>query len=153
MLYLIFEIGADRYALAGSGIVAVGPMVVLKRIPQAPPGIAGVFSYHGQAVPVVDMSAMALGQASREDDYSTRIIVVADPGESGRLLGLMAEKATETAHFEESDFQQPGVAPESAPYMGPVANAPQGMVQRVSPERLLTPAVKAVLWTQAAEAL
>ncbi len=153
MLYLLFEIGADRYALPGSGIVAVEPMVRLKRIPRAVNGVAGVFNYHGRAVPVVDLSAMGVGRPSREDYFSTRIMVMADPGNPGRLLGVLAEKVTEMARFNEPDFQEPGVISGDAPYLGPVTHDSKGMIQRVAIDRLLTPEVRAVLWSQAAEAL
>ena len=153
MLYLLFEIGADRYALPCAGIVAVEPMVRLKRIPQAVPGIAGVFDYHGDAVPVVDLNAMALGRPSREDFYSTRMVVVEQPEEPGRLLGLLVEKATEVARFNDSDFQEPGVIAEGARYLGPVVNDSRGIIQRVDAGQLLSPEVKAVLWRQAAEAI
>ena len=153
MVYLLFEMGADRYALPASAIVAVEPMVRLKRIPQAAAGIAGVFDYHGRPVPVVDLNAMALGQPSREEHFSTRLVVVNDPGDATRLLALLTEKATDTARFEEADFQDPGVTSGGAPYLGPVVRDGRGLVQRVDVARLLSPEVKAVLWKQAAEAL
>ncbi|MEI8233402.1 MAG: chemotaxis protein CheW [Verrucomicrobiota bacterium] len=149
MVYLLFQIGADRYALESSGIVGVQPCVRLKRIPQAAAGVAGVFDYHGMPVPVVDLSALALGQPSRES-LSTRIVVVRYEGEC--LLGLLAEKAVDTARYEEADFHDPGVSAE--PYLGPVVTDPQGgIIQRVELARLLTPEVRGVLWRQAREAL
>ena len=154
MVYLLFQIGADRYALDATGIAAVEPLVRLKRIPQAAAGVAGVVDYHGEPVPVVDLRAMALGQPA-EESLSTRLVMAryrcADGQE--RLLGLLAEKATETAHYESKDFQEPGVAADGAPYLGPVVHDARGIVQRVEVARLLTPAVRDVLWRQAGEAL
>lgn len=152
MLYLLFEIGADRYALPARDVVAVEPVVHLKRIPKGAVGVAGVFDYHGQAVPVVDLSAMGIGRPAREDFFSTRIILVDGVGGSGHLLGLLAEKATETIRFEDSQFQEPGVTSAEAPCLGPIAIGPRGMVQRVDPGKLLTPEVSAALWSQATEA-
>ena len=149
MVYLLFQIGADRYALESSGIIGVEPCVRLKHIPQAVTGVAGVFDYHGTPVPVVDLSAMALGQPSRES-LSTRIVVVRYEGE--RLLGLLAEKAVDTARYEEADFRDPGV--DGEPYLGRVITDPQGgITQRVELARLLTPEVRGVLWRQAQEVL
>jgi len=152
MLYLLFEIGADRYALAGRDVMAVEPSVCLKEIPKSVAGIAGVFDYHGEAVPVVDLSAMALGRPARADFFSTRIILMADPEGSRHLLGLLAEKATETARFDDTDFQDPGVASPDAPYLGPIARDGRGFIQRVDAAKLLKPEVRAVLWSQAADA-
>ncbi|XHR27425.1 MAG: chemotaxis protein CheW [Chthoniobacteraceae bacterium] len=153
MLYLLFEIGADRYALPAPRIVSVEPAVQLKRIPLAAQGIAGVFNYHGQAVPVVDLCAMALGRPAHEDYLSTRLLVVSDPDSPERLLGLLAERATETAHFHRRDFQEPGVRSDDAPYLGPVVSDRRGLIQLIETTRLLTPEIRAVLWKEAAEAL
>ena len=154
MVYLLFQIGTDRYALEAARIVSVEPQVHLKRIPQSAKGVAGVFNYHGQAVPVVDLSDMALGQ-SAEPNLSTRLVLVryACPDGEERLLGLLAEKATETARHTEADFQDPGIATEGTPYLGPVIHDARGIVQRVEITRLLTPEVRNSLWQQAAEAL
>ena len=155
MVYLLFQIGTDRYALAARGIAAVEPMVHLKRIPQAVPGVAGVFNHHGQPVPVVDLSAMTLGRPAQET-LSTRLVLVHYRffgGDDRRLLGLVAEMATETAEYAEGDFQDPCVVSEGAPYLGPVVQDARGIVQRVEVERLLTPEVRCALWQQAAEAL
>jgi len=154
MVYLLFQIGTDRYALEAAAIASVEPLVRLKRIPHSAPGVAGVFNYHGQAVPTVDLSAMALGQAASEN-LSTRLVLVhyGCPDGRDRLLGLLAEKATETARYADSDFQDPGVMAEGAPYLGPVIHDARGIVQRVEIARLLTQEVRNSLWQQAAEAL
>lgn len=154
MVYLLFQIGNDRYALEAAKIATVEPLVRLKRIPQSAPGIAGVCNYHNEAVPVVDLSEMALGQPV-ESNLSTRLVLVryACPDGQERLLGLLAEKATETARYEEDDFQDPGAVAEGAPYLGPVVHGARGMVQRVDIARLLTPDVRNSLWQQALEAL
>ena len=154
MVYLLFQIGTDRYALETAVIAAVEPLVRLKQIPQAAAGVAGVIDYHGQPVPVVDLSAMALGRAAQES-LSTRLMLVRYlcPDGQERLLGLLGEKATETARYADGDFQNPGVAAEGAPYLGPVVHDKRGIVQRVEIGRLLTPEVRSCLWQQAADAL
>ena len=62
MLFLIFELGADRYALQAAHIAEVLPVVRIKRVPHAPPGVIGVFDYHGAPVPVIDLSELTLGR-------------------------------------------------------------------------------------------
>ena len=75
MLFLVFQIGNDRYAMDTSRIVEVIPFLALKRIPQAPKGVAGLFNYRGQPVPALDLCDLTLGQPAREH-LSTRIIIV-----------------------------------------------------------------------------
>ena len=130
------------------------PRVGLKKIPQAAQGVAGVFNYHGAPVPVVDLSAMALGVPS-EESLSTRIVLVQyrRPDGPERCLGLLAEKAIDTARYHKEDFQNPGVSAPQAPYLGPVIHDAHGIVQLLEPERFLTPEVREALWQQAEEAL
>jgi len=154
MVYLLIQIGADRYALEAAGLAFVLPKVRLKHIPQAALGVAGVFNYHGQPVPVVDLSALALGSPA-QDSMSTRLVLVHYPCADGqeRLLGLLAEKATETARYESGDFQPPGVSTPGVRYLGPVVHDARGLVQRVEIGQLLTPEVREALWQQAEEAI
>lgn len=154
MVYLLIQIGADRYALEAAALVAVLPRVHLKRIPQAAPGVAGVFNYHGQSVPVVDLSAMALGVPS-EESLSTRLLLVHYRRDDGpeRLLGVLAEKAIDTANYRAEDFNYSGVTVPHAPYLGPVIADSQSIIQLLELDRLLTPEVRDALWRQAEEAL
>ena len=105
MLFLIFRLDDDRYALAASEVAEVLPMVRLKRFPKAPPAVAGALDYHGAPVPVVDLCALMLGRAARPW-ASTRILVVTLPDAAGapRLLGLLAERATETVRLDPEAF-------------------------------------------------
>jgi len=79
MLFLLFQLGNDRYALEAGRVVEVLPLVELKGLPQSPPGVAGVFNYRGQPVPAVDLCALTL-QRPAQECLSTRIIVVRCPG-------------------------------------------------------------------------
>ncbi len=150
MTFLLFQIGADRYALETRRVVEALPRVKLKAIPQAAAGIAGVFNYHDQPTPVVDLTALALGRPA-SNSLSTRLLVVHCAAADGtaRLLGLLAEQATATARFEPQDFQEPGVTTAGTPYLGPVTSDARGIIQRVEIEKLLSPEVREQLWRQA----
>ena len=41
MLFLLFRLGHDRYALEARRVVEVVPLLALKKIPQAPRGVVG----------------------------------------------------------------------------------------------------------------
>lgn len=150
MLFVLFQLGRDRYALEAARLAEVLPLVRLKALPQAATGIAGVLDYRGVPVPVVDLSALALGRpaASR---MGTRILVVrsADHRGEARLLGLIAEQATETLRCEPGEFVPAGVASAGAPYLGPVKVSAQGMIQWIALDRLLSQAVKEALFCAA----
>ena len=75
MLYVLFQLGKDRYALEASRVVEVVPLLTMNPIPQAPIGVAGMIVYRGQAIPAVDLCQLTLGHPARER-LSTRIIIV-----------------------------------------------------------------------------
>jgi chemotaxis-related protein WspB len=152
MLFLQFQLGKDRYALDSSQVVEVLPLLGIKQIPQAPAGVAGAFNYRGKPVPVIDLSELALGRPARLH-MSTRIIIVRYPDGNGtqHLLGLIAEKATETVRRDPADFADSGVVNDGAPYLGPVATDPNGLVQRIEVTQLLPAAVRDVLFKQPLE--
>lgn len=152
MLFVLFQLGRDRYALAANQVVEVAPLVHLKKIPQAPAGVAGVFDYRGTPVPVVDLNALLFGVPAPLR-LSTRIVLVRYPVEGGQtfVLGLIAPRVTETMALEPSDFSPAGVDVENAPYLGPVARTSQGLIQRVEVNQLLPATVRDRLFRERGE--
>lgn len=153
-LFLLFQVGGDRYALDAQRIVEVLPLVRFKRIPRAPTGIAGVFDYRGAPVPVVDLSELMIGRAT-EQRLSSRLVVVDRAGAGSgerRTLGLLVEKATETLRRHAAEFVAAGVAASESPYLGPVSADRRGFIQQVDVDRLLPPAVLDALSDALAEA-
>ena len=150
MLFLLFELGRDRYALDALQVAEVLPLLALKEMPLAPPGVAGLLNYHGAPVPVVDLSALALGRPAARR-LSTRIILLHYPDAEGsrRLLGVVAEKATHTLRREASQFEAAGIDSADAPYLGPVSADERGLVQWIQVDKLLSPAVRDALFPTA----
>ena|SRR5437016_4192688 len=138
MLFLLFQLGKDRYALEASRVAEVAPLLALKRLPQAPKGVAGLFNYHGRPVPAVDLCELTTGTPAG-DRLSTRIIIVnyQNGNQTPRLLGLIAEKATEMLRKNPQDFVQTGVNLPAAPYLGPVLMDALGTIQWIDEQRLL----------------
>jgi chemotaxis-related protein WspB len=138
MLFLVFEVNGDRFALAASEIVEVLPFVHISGLPQAPEGIAGVAVYSGAPVPVIDLTRILGGRPS-EPRFDTRMILVnyVDRRGDARLLALLAEHATTTIRRAREEFVASGVSSESARYVGPVATDDDGVVQLVDVPSLL----------------
>lgn len=140
MLLLILEAGGTRYGVSASRIVEVIPAPVLRSVPGSPSFVAGVFSYHGRVVPVLDLSALLTGRPARPL-LSTRIVLVsleplrtAAPG----LLGLLAEHATETLTCTRKEFQPIGLKGSQAPYAGDILVRPDGFIQELNVDRILS---------------
>ena len=123
MLFLLFKIGHDRFALDASRVVEVIPLLGLKRVTGSPHGVAGIINYRGQHVPALDLCELTLNRPAAER-MSTRIVIIqcdecrvtgdvkaSDPSQvtrhtSPRLLGLIVEEATGTLRKERADFSE-----------------------------------------------
>jgi chemotaxis-related protein WspB len=152
MLFLLFQLGQDRYALEAGQVVEVLPLVTLKGLPRAPRGVAGLVDYRGIAVPVIDLSALALGVPAAKR-VSTRLLMVRYAPRGGeRMLGLIAERATDTMKCEPEDFRATGLENRAAPFLGPVVRDAHGLVQRVEISALLGDELRAVLFPESSAA-
>jgi len=150
-LYLLFSLGAERYALAAREVVAVLPRVLLKSIPGAPAWVAGVFAFRGQLVPVIDLCHLSLGTAAVQRT-STRTVLVHYQSADGqrRQLGLILEQASDTLRCAADDFRPYGLSSIASPYLGPVLETPAGLIQRIQIEQLLPADVQALLFAEGA---
>jgi chemotaxis-related protein WspB len=146
VLLLLFYAGDERYALETKRVVEVVPLIALKKLHHAPEYVAGLFNYRGQIVPVIDLCLLIQGTPCR-GHLSTRIIMVNYLGShvsnssssehQPHLLGLMAERVTDTLNKAESDFVAPGIAVDTAPYLGEILTDEKGMIQFVRIDKLL----------------
>lgn len=147
-LYLLFRIAADRYALDAADVIEVLGMRAFKQVPGTPSWVAGMFDCRGAAVPAIDLSALA-GAGAATLVTSTRLALVRyrpAGAHDERLLGLILEQATETAHYDPAAFQPAGLETPQARYLGPVLSDARGMVQAVKVADLLPEAVRTLLF-------
>lgn len=149
MLFILFQLGSDRYALPARDVAEVLPLVSMKALPGAPAGVAGLVNYRGTAVPAIDLTALTLGRPAARR-VSTRLLMLKYPHPRGgeRLLGVIAERATEMIAKEPGDFHPTGIASEATRYLGPVAHDPRGLIQRVDVHALLTDGLRAALFPE-----
>ena len=110
MLLLLFETGNGRFALDCREVVEIIPLIRLKKIPAAPPFVAGIINYHSQAVPVLDLCVLTESVPCREV-YSTRIVLVRYPlsEDDDRLVGLIAERVTDVVKSSQTCRRTSGV--------------------------------------------
>lgn len=138
MLFLVFQVGVDRYALEAARVTEVLAMVELRKIAGAPVGTAGDFTYRGEPVPVLDLCQLTLGRASSLH-LSTRILLLHYEPQRGvsKPLGLIAEHATELAQKSLGEFITAGDAL--------VAPDPRGRLRLLQLDKLLTPELRDLL--------
>lgn len=152
MMYILFSIGDDRYALDSSHVVEVVPRVELWPVPKAPPYVAGLFRYRGQLVPVLDLCQLMKNQPCPVR-LSTRILLVHYPDDDGtpHILGLMVERVTDTLTSHDVTFAPTGITADDTPYVGEVATDEHGMIHRLRVETLLPAPVRGALQSQPGE--
>ncbi|OQY59171.1 MAG: hypothetical protein B6245_08075 [Desulfobacteraceae bacterium 4572_88] len=137
MLILLFYIGNVMYTIKCENVREIAPMVKLKEIPHTPDFFAGFFNYRGIIVPVIDLCQLVRGCPCRMR-LSTRIILVDYLGKDGtaHILGLMAERVTETVRKTKDAFVQPGIKSEEAPYLGGIVMEQKKMIQYIDLDKL-----------------
>lgn len=151
MLLLTFRLAESLYAIAAEQVVEVVPRVDLRAIPHAPPFLAGLFSYRGTVVPVVDLGLL-LGSEACRPQLDTRIILADEiGGRDGRRIGLIAEHVCDVRFVRDDQVVFPSMRLEEAPYLGPVVQTDEGLLQLISAGRVLPESLSESLYGQPAE--
>ncbi|WP_250846875.1 chemotaxis protein CheW [Aquisphaera insulae] len=147
MLLLTFRAAGSRYAVDVKRVVEVVPRVELRALPHAPGSLVGVFDYRGRVVPVVDLGLLFGGPRSA-DRLSTRVILVdarapeaeaAATARQRRLLGLIAEQVSDVSAVKPAQMISARMQLPQSPYLGPIVEIGQEMVQLVAAEHILEP--------------
>lgn len=151
MLFLIFQLGNDRYAVEANRVLEVLPLLEITPLPHAPKGVVGIFNLRGRPVPALDLNELTFGRSARER-LTTRIILIQHTDAQGkpRLLGLIAEYVTQTLRKEPTDFVAPGVALASSPYLGPVSMHDAQPVQWLQTQHLVSEPIQRLLSSEPA---
>jgi chemotaxis-related protein WspB len=143
-LYLQIQTGADGYLLEAARVARVLPMLQIKRLPGAAASVAGIVNYQGAPVPVLDLCELFLGRPATPH-LSTRLILISvaacrrtETSGGDRLVGLLAEKVSDTIRLEPLDFISEEIRSEGAPYLGVMARANGRLWQRIELPKLLS---------------
>jgi len=132
MLFLQFKIGNDRYLIDAKDIIEVVPFAALKKIPKAPPYVAGLLNYRGKTIPVIDICYLMTDRPCKLR-LSSRIALINYKADNGELLpvGFLIEQMTESVRWLESDFSDSRVNLKDNKYLGRVVIDDEGIAQRI----------------------
>jgi chemotaxis-related protein WspB len=147
MLILMFRTGESLYAFDAVRVAEVVPRVALRPIPHAPAYLAGLLSYRGQAVPVIEFGTLVGGKSAREA-LNTRVIITeftAHGGES-RLIGVIAENVSDLRKVDAGQFVSPAMSLDEAPYLGALLRLDEGLVQLIAVDLLFSARVQDALY-------
>jgi chemotaxis-related protein WspB len=149
MVAVLFEVGGRRYGLDIAQVIKVLPYVRLHPLPHVPTYVAGVLRYRDAMVPVIDLSQLICGTPVKAL-LSTRIVLVRHPGPFGvgRVLGLLAERATDSLDDAGTEPESSGVAVPEAPYLGGLSVSGDSVIQYVKVENLLPDEVRERLFAE-----
>lgn len=151
-LYLQIQTGSDGYLLEAARVAHVLPMLQMKRLPGATASVAGIVDYQGAPVPVLDLCELFLSRPATAH-LSTRLILipvaacgVTGARGNGRLVGLMAEKVSDTIRLGPQDFISQEIRSAGAPYLGVMTRAGGRLWQRIELPQLLSADLLATLF-------
>lgn len=147
MLLLIFEAGGQSYGLDTRTVIEVAAYPECTRLPQAPSYVAGIVTWRGCTIPVIDVSALLAGTPARPL-LSTRLLVVEYPTAAGCLqpLGLLVEKAVETVFEGETRHEPQKVTIPDAPYLGGTAVHEDKLIPLLELHELLPASLRELLY-------
>jgi chemotaxis-related protein WspB len=144
-LLLLLAVAEQLYAIDTQAVVEVIPQVILRPVSGAPAHQSGVFNFRGRVVPVVDVTQLIAGRACA-GHLSSRIIMVRHQSAVGEtaLLGLLAERVTDTLLKSLASFQPAEGAAAQRPFLGGVALDERGLIQLLLTDRLASAALAGV---------
>ncbi len=148
MLNVMFHLGDQCFAIDAERVEIVIPALPLKPVPGAPAYVGGRFEYRGRVIPVIDLGQLIIKQPIARG-LSSRYILISYPKKNGgtALLGLWAERITETLEVPDEFLAESGVTPPDAKYLGRIFTAKNGqIVQCVEPADILSAEVRDLLF-------
>lgn len=136
-LLLLLAVGEQLYALDTQAVVEVIPQVMLRPVSGAAAHQSGVFNFRGRVVPVIDATQLIAGRPCA-GHLSSRIIMVRHRAADGEpaLLGLLAERVTDTVLKPLASFQPAEGAAAQRPFLGGVALDERGLIQLLHGDQL-----------------
>jgi chemotaxis-related protein WspB len=149
MLLLTFQAGGQTYGLDARDVIQVAPYPMCTPLPHAPPCVAGLVTWCGRTIPVIDLSALLDGTLAQAL-LSTRLLVInyAMPDGRSHPLGLVAAKAVETVLCEDTRCEPQKVTVPDAPYLNGTMEHEGRLIQRLSLDELLPASVRELLFPE-----
>lgn len=135
---LLFYVGKEIFACDSEPIVEIVPKVILKKIPHAPKFFAGLLNFGGIPVPIIDFSELIENRPSG-DSMHTRIILFKNPDSENPapVIGIIAEKVTQTTDQELTSFVESGLKLKELPYLSGVLTIDGKVTQLVLIDELI----------------
>jgi len=100
-----FKLGNEEFGVDILKVQEINRMMVITRIPNAPPFIEGVINLRGKIIPIVDLrKKLGFDNGNGEYEKTTRIIVVEL---DGLVLGFIVDSVSEVLRIPENTIEPP----------------------------------------------
>lgn len=134
--YVTFRLGNETYAINVMQVQEVLRMTEIAPVPGAPGHVLGIINLRGNVVTVID-ARMRLGLPSKDDDDSTRIIVIEV---NRQVIGILVDSVAEVVELAAAEIEPaPNVGnDESSKYIQGIASRDGELVIVVDLNRLLS---------------
>jgi chemotaxis-related protein WspB len=140
-LYLLFNLGSERFAVSTSIITEIIPLVEVTQVPTTPEYICGVFNYRGETIPVIDTNQLLYRQ-DHNQRICTRILVLETEAHEGTAhVGLIAEKVNQTTMIDTTDIRKHTLTRNSNVYLGKTVSDELGEIQIIDLDQLVKDAL------------
>ena len=146
MLFLIFKIDDEKYAIPAKQVAEIIDLVKFTKIPQSPDFVSGLMNYRGNVLPVIDLPNLFLKRVFKPM-LSTRIVLMNFIIKKHTfVLGIIVENLTETIMFEKKDIKKSGLNFDFIPYLGKVISNNGEIIHLLEIEKVLPEELKASLF-------
>lgn len=123
-LFVVFQVGGQRYALQLSCVERVIHAVEIAALPKAPAIVLGVINVHGEIVPVVNIRRR-FNLPERDLALSDRFMICRT---SKRRLALIADSVANVAEYSSETIVAAETILPGMEYIEGVAKLPDGLI-------------------------
>ena len=134
VLYIQFSIDQDDFIIASDKVMTIMPYVNIQFLPGSTEFMAGMINYHGNSVPVIDVT-MLLKKRTSKNFLSTRIILLNNDKllPNSDLCGILAENVTEVIKIKSQfDTDTTQIKPIYSMYVDAVLNHKNTILQKLN---------------------
>lgn len=131
-----FKIGNEEFGVNILKVQEINRMMQITKVPNAPEFVDGVINLRGRIIPIIDLR-IRLGMAKKEQDKSTRIVVVEL---DGKTVGFIVDEVSEVLRIPTNITEPPPpmVAGINADYITAVGKLEDRLLILLDMEKILS---------------
>lgn len=136
-LFLLFNLGANRFAVETDCITEIVPIVELIKVPKTEAFVCGLMNYRGETLSVIDTVRLLYDFDYNKKMCSRIIIVSTTENNKTTRIGLIAEKVNRTCRIDTNETSEHSLTIEHTPYLGTIISNQDGDIQIIDLKKLI----------------